>query len=481
MLRRSSNRKKDEDKQPDGKKPSGTKQDGEQKKKKPKSYEIPEIVTKEQLPEEFVCKSCQEVCKKFDTAIYMLPDESKMQHGIIDKRRDSKRARRETVLCRACYRKFLIQDLEEDEYKNYIQTSEIQESLSFICPGAYIKSYKPDTFILFRKVIEEGTETCDKLMKIIKDKNYWKPPAVLNGGATIQYLFENNPEVAKEIYHLELRSNKQKKGKLLLSTLAARAKAGTLGDLIKTGAYILRQEDIEFREPMSFSILSSAGKKIKRQVPHGDAANDDYISILLYLGKSGGSPTMFYQYPVVRREIDAQGAIRDWVDQKLADDLARGNLHDKFLPLLSLCPEELGKQMYPCVDSFEFGDLLIFESHTIHCGPEADKKEDRVLLFTTLAPEGRSHIPEDESQITPTFVAQAVYGEKDPRYYATIHAWSTNVYYEDQKIDMKDTFNPGMKYRYERYEEMMKKFTTEVIWKKDEEDKDNKKKKRKKK
>ena len=192
---------------------------------------------------------------------------------------------------------------------------------------------------------------------------------------------------------------------------------------------------------------------------------------------------MFHKTPITPSSLSHLGVVRDSSTLQILDDEVRNQFMEKYQCLLTLNPTQIGSKMTPCIDKYQYGDLLLFNSQDIHCGPEAKKGEERILLFTNMTMEGYNYLPEDESQITPLMVAQAVYGELDPRYYAILHAWKNNNYYENEKADVDLTFTEGMKKRYKLYEKEINNFLDEVWEEADQKDQSTtpKKKKRKKK
>ena len=467
-----------------GRKTSSEEEKSTELKKECRSTRIPDVIKRDTAVDDFTCKGCRCSFQKVDAAIFLLPDDSKIQPSLKDGRQHKARVKRELVTCKECYRKRMLQNFIMDEHGNQIPAEKPSETLSLISKGLHIASWRPKNFVLFRNVIKRNTPTAERLHEILKDDTIWKPQAYISGGATAKYMDLLKGAVAEEIYRLKLPNELpndirpwSKDG------IVSRVPTGEISDVIALGSYLIRGEEIKFRTPNTFSILENHKNKLKRQVPHGDAASQEFLSLLIYLGEDGCPATMFHKTPITPSSLSHLGVVRDSSTLQILDDEVRNQLMEKYQCLLTLNPTQIGSKMTPCIDKYQYGDLLLFNSQDIHCGPEAKKGEERILLFTNMTMEGYNYLPEDESQITPLMVAQAVYGELDPRYYAILHAWKNNNYYENEKADVDLTFTEGMKKRYKLYEKEINNFLDEVWEEADQKDQSTtpKKKKRKKK
>ena len=462
-------------------KSSGEETKGGESKRETRSTRIPEVERRDTAAQDFKCKLCHCDFEKTEAAIFLLPDDSKIQPGLKDGRKHKARPKRELITCKDCYRKKIFENSTQDKNGNQIPIEKPYENLSVISKSLHIASWRKN-FVLFRNVVKKNTPTAERIKSLLEDKNLWKPTAYISGGATARYMDLLKGNAAEELYKMKLPNELAENARPWSKDgIAGRVPVGEIGDLVRLGSYLIRGEDIKFRPPNTFSVLENHKNKLKRQLPHGDAASQEFMSLILYLGEDGCSPTMFHKTPIPLSSLNHLGVLKDSSTMQMMDVEVRRRMTEKYKCLLTLDPEQIGNDMTPCIDKYQYGDLLLFNSQDIHCGPETERGEERVMLFTNMTIDGYNYLPEDESQITPLMVAQAVYGELDPRYYAIVHAWKNNNYYGSEKADIDLTFTDGMNKRYKLYERKIESFLTDVWDEADEPDVTPTKKKKKKK
>ena len=150
----------------------------------------------------------------------------------------------------------------------------------------------------------------------------WGPSSFINGGTETRYMKVTETQIAEEIYNLPLPNDVVSDTNWTKSKVAARVSEGKVKDIISLGGYLIKGTGVKYRVPNTFSVLENKRKLIKRQLPHADAASNEFLSILLFLGENGSSSTLFRRTPVKSSYINLPGAIRDR-DCKIADDGVR--------------------------------------------------------------------------------------------------------------------------------------------------------------